>query len=71
MTTYIEGVCGKRRHDAPVNEPSLLLVIGREGRWMVAQSWIDASADAVSNIDIISRSSRVVELELGGTCYYV
>ena len=50
MMQYIEGVCGKRHHDIPVNEPNLLLVIGHEGRWMVAQSWIDANADAVSDV---------------------
>ena len=54
MMQYIEGVCGKRHHDIPVNEPNLLLVIGHEGRWMVVQSWIDANADTVNNVGIRS-----------------
>ena len=52
MMQYIEGVCGKRHHDIPVNEPNLLLVIGNEGRWMVVQSWIDANTDTVNNVGI-------------------
>ena len=52
MMQYIEGVCGKRHHDIPVNEPNLLLVIGHERRWMVVQSWIDANTDTVNNVGI-------------------
>ena len=59
MTPYVEGVCGKRRHDTPVNEPDLSLVIGRERRWMVAQSWIDANADTMSNVGTSELDYRV------------